>query len=73
MIEGVRVAALVGLLVQAAFGVAMIVHRARDGVLFYATSNARSTSALALVAASWVRARVNNVGGRQAEPRTRQG
>jgi hypothetical protein len=64
VIEGMRVAALVGLLVQAAFSVAMIVHRAHDGVLFYATSNAWSTSALDLVAASWVIAFVLVVAGR---------
>jgi hypothetical protein len=54
VIDGMRLAALVGLCVQAAFAVAMIAHRAHDGMLFYATNNAWSTTALDVLAAAWV-------------------
>jgi len=64
MIEGLRLAALAGLCVQAAFAVAMIAHRAHDGMLFYATNNAWSTGALDVLAAVWVGAFVLVVAGR---------
>jgi hypothetical protein len=54
VIDGLRLAALVGLCVQAAFAVAMVSHRAHDGRLFYAPSNAWSTGALDVLAAAWV-------------------
>lgn len=54
VIEGMRQAALIGLCVQAAFAVAMVVHRAHDGFLFYAPNNAWSTGALDVLAAAWV-------------------
>ena len=64
VIGGMRVAALVGLWVQAAFSVAMIVHRAHDGMLFYAPNNAWSAYSLDLVAATWVIAFILVVAGR---------
>jgi hypothetical protein len=63
VIDGLRLAALVGLCVQAAFAVAMVTHRAHDGQLFYATSNAWSTGALNALAAAWVVAFVLVVAG----------
>jgi hypothetical protein len=63
VIDGLRLAALVGLCVQAAFAVAMVAHRAHDGMLFYATSNAWSTGALDVLAAAWVVAFVLVVAG----------
>jgi hypothetical protein len=54
VIDGLRLAALIGLCVQAAFAVAMVVHRAHDGRLFYAPNNAWSTGALDVLAIAWV-------------------
>jgi hypothetical protein len=56
VMDGMRLAALVGLCVQAAFAVAMVAHRAHDGRLFYATNNAWSTGALNVMAGAWVAA-----------------
>lgn len=64
VVEGMRVAALIGLCVQAAFSVAMVVHRAHDGMLFYLTNNAWSPAALGLLAAMWVVAFALLVAGR---------
>jgi hypothetical protein len=64
VVDGMRLAALVGLCVQAAFAVAMVAHRAHDRMLFYATSNAWSTGALDVLAVAWVVAFVLVVGGR---------
>ncbi len=54
VIEGMRVAALVGLCVQAAFSVAMVSHYARDGMLFYEPTVAWSTAAIGVLAGIWV-------------------
>jgi hypothetical protein len=64
VIDGLRLAALIGLCVQAAFAVAMIAHRAHDGRLFYAPNNAWSTGSLDVLAAAWVLAFVLVVAGR---------
>lgn len=64
VIEGMRMAALVGLCVQAAFSVAMVAHYARDGVLFYLVDSGWSTAAHGRLAALWVVAFVLVVAGR---------
>ncbi|MDP9073685.1 MAG: hypothetical protein M3N98_05810, partial [Actinomycetota bacterium] len=56
VVDGLRLAALAGLCVEAAFAVAMVAHRAHDGLLFYASNNAWSTGALDTLAALWVAA-----------------
>jgi hypothetical protein len=64
VIDGLRLAALIGLCVQAAFAMAMVAHRAHDGRLFYAPNNAWSTGALDALAVAWVLAFVLVVAGR---------
>ncbi len=64
LIEGMRMAALVGLLVQSAFSMAMVTHYARDGLLFYLTNNAWSRAAHGVVAATWLAGFVLVVAGR---------
>jgi len=54
VVEGLRLAALVGLCLQAAFSVAMVGHYIRDGMLFYLPHNAWSTAAHGALAGIWL-------------------
>lgn len=62
--EGLRLAAIVGLCLQAAFSVAMVAHNAHDGRIFYLVNTGWSTAAHGRLAALWVAAFVLVVAGR---------
>jgi len=63
VIEGLRLAAIAGLCLQAAFSVAMVAHNAHDGSIFYLINTGWSTAAHGRLAAIWVVAFVLVVAG----------